>query len=64
MMSDKFASYLKREHGRLETELQAVLSSRFPDEADCARLKKLKLALKDQIREIEQQTMVQKAVMA
>lgn len=54
-MSDRFASYLKREHSRLETELQAALKSRFPDEEACVRLKKLKLAIKDQIREVEQQ---------
>jgi len=56
-MSDRFANYLRREHGRLETELQSALSSRFPDEKACVRLKKLKLAVKDQIREAEQQAM-------
>lgn len=54
-MSDRFLTYLKREHSRLEEELRTALKSRFPDEVRCARLKKLKLAVKDQIEEAERQ---------
>ncbi|MBU3077461.1 DUF465 domain-containing protein [Sphingomonas quercus] len=52
-MSDRFARYLHREHSRLEVELEAALRKRFPDELACNRLKKLKLVVKDQIREAE-----------
>jgi len=48
-MSDRFLSYLKREHDRLETAISNMRSSRVPDEAAIARLKKQKLAVKDQI---------------
>ena len=47
-MSDRFIEYLKREHARLEKELESA-SQRFPDQAQLARLKKLKLAVRDQI---------------
>jgi len=48
-MSDRFIEYLKRDHARLEKELESASSQRFPDQAQLARLKKLKLAVRDQI---------------
>lgn len=40
---------LKLVHARLESEIRAELKSRFPDQGRVARLKKLKLAIKDQL---------------
>lgn len=48
-MSERFLSYLKHEHERLEAAIDQLRSSRFPDDAAIARLKKQKLAVKDQI---------------
>lgn len=48
-MSRPFLSYLEREHERLEQELTTLLQQRFPDPLQVARLKKLKLAMRDQI---------------
>ncbi|MGE0774583.1 MAG: YdcH family protein [Sphingomonadaceae bacterium] len=48
-MSDKFVAYLRKEHQRLEDQLAAALKDPFPDQLLIARLKKLKLAIKDQI---------------
>lgn len=48
-MSDKFIDYLKREHARLESELDQANKQVVPDQMTIARLKKLKLAIKDQI---------------
>lgn len=48
-MSDEFIDYLKREHQRLEREIEAELGQVRPDDVLLARLKKLKLVLKDQI---------------
>lgn len=48
-MSDKFVAYLRKEHERLENEIAAALKERFHDQVLIARLKKLKLAIKDQI---------------
>jgi hypothetical protein len=48
-MSDRFIEYLKREHARLEKELESASSQRFPDQAQLARLKKLKLAVRDPV---------------
>ena len=48
-MSDKFVAYLKREHARLESELDRANRQRVPDQMAIARLKKLKLAIEDQI---------------
>jgi hypothetical protein len=48
-MSDKFIDYLKREHARLESELDQANKQLVPDQMTIARLKKLKLAIKDQI---------------
>ena len=41
--------YLRREHARLEAEIDREARQRVPDEVLIARLKKLKLAVKDQI---------------
>jgi len=48
-MSDRFVEYLKREHARLENELERANKMVVPDQMTIARLKKLKLAVKDQI---------------
>ena len=48
-MSDRFLAYLTREHDRLEAAIVDLRSRRLPDEAAIARLKKQKLAVKDQI---------------
>jgi hypothetical protein len=48
-MSQKFLDYLNREHARLEQEIEVLMKRRLPDEIGIARLKKLKLAVKDQI---------------
>jgi hypothetical protein len=48
-MSSKHIEYLRREHARLEAEIDREAHQRRPDEVLIARLKKLKLAVKDQI---------------
>jgi hypothetical protein len=48
-MSDKFISYLQTEHQRLEREIEDELKQLRPDDILLARLKKLKLVIKDQI---------------
>lgn len=53
-MSDKFIDHLKREHARLERELDRASRQTVPDQMTVARLKKLKLAVKDQIAQHEQ----------
>lgn len=52
-MSDYLLNYLKREHARLESELATVEAKFLPDQIQVQRLKKLKLAVKDQIAQIE-----------
>lgn len=42
-------NYLRREHARLDAELARIARERCPDEILVARLKKLKLAVKDQM---------------
>lgn len=49
-MSEKYLDYLRREHARLETEIVRESRKPNPDDLLIARLKKLKLAHKDQIR--------------
>lgn len=49
-MTDRYLDYLSREHARLENEIQLESKRLRPDEVLIARLKKLKLALKDQMR--------------
>lgn len=48
-MSSKHIDYLRREHARLDAEIDREVQKRRPDEILIARLKKLKLAIKDQI---------------
>lgn len=48
-MYDHYLIYLNREHARLEAEISNEESRPFPDTFAIARLKKLKLAVKDQI---------------
>ena len=49
-MTEKYLDYLSREHARLENEIRLERKRPRPDEVLIARLKKLKLALKDQMR--------------
>jgi len=48
-MSSKHINYLRREHARLDAEIEREAQRLRPDEVLIARLKKLKLAIKDQI---------------
>ena len=48
-MSDTYLTYLRREHARLDAEIVREGRQPWPDEIQIARLKKLKLAVKDQI---------------
>ncbi len=48
-MSSKHIDYLRREHARLEAEIDREARQRRPDEILIARLKKLKLVIKDEI---------------
>jgi hypothetical protein len=52
-MSERFLHYLKREHERLEESIERERQRPLPDQLQLARLKKLKLAVRDQIAEIE-----------
>jgi uncharacterized protein YdcH (DUF465 family) len=47
-MSDRVYRLLER-HQRLDSHLQLARSRRWPDPFEIARLKKLKLALKDRV---------------
>ena len=49
-MTDRYLDYLSCEHARLENEIRLESKRPKPDEVLIARLKKLKLALKDQMR--------------
>lgn len=48
-MSKRFFQYLEREHARLDAAIQAVQARLRPDDVELARLKRLKLAVKDQL---------------
>ncbi|WP_303758803.1 DUF465 domain-containing protein [Sphingobium yanoikuyae] len=50
MMTKRYLEYLSREHARLEDEIRMESKRLRPDEVLIARLKKLKLALKDQMQ--------------
>jgi hypothetical protein len=50
-MSEQFLRYLKKEHARLEAAIAAERARPLPDQLQVARLKKLKLAVRDQIAE-------------
>lgn len=49
-MTDRYLDYLSREHARLENEIRLESKRPKPDEVLIARLKKLKLAVKDQMQ--------------
>ena len=49
-MTERYLEYLSREHARLEDEIRREGKRPRPDEVLIARLKKLKLALKDQMQ--------------
>ena len=49
-MTDRYLDYLSREHARLENEIQLESKRPRPDEVLIVRLKKLKLALKEQMQ--------------
>ena len=53
-MSDNHLDYLRREHARLDTEIAREARRPRPDELLIARLKKLKLAVKDQLASWQQ----------
>lgn len=48
-MSNRFFGYLEREHARLDSTIRREQAKLRPDEIEIARLKKLKLAVKDQL---------------
>lgn len=50
-MSERFLHYLRREHARLEDLIERERQRSQPDQLQLARLKKLKLAVRDQIAE-------------
>jgi hypothetical protein len=50
----KLIDTLKRRHARLDHELAAERARRMPDPARVARLKKLKLAVKDRLALLRQ----------
>jgi hypothetical protein len=52
-MSERFLHYLRREHARLEHSIDRERQRPRPDQLQLARLKKLKLAVRDQIAEVE-----------
>jgi hypothetical protein len=57
-MSERFLTYLKGEHDRLEAAIEEQRSRLFPDSAAIARLKKQKLAVKDQIAQWQRDSSV------
>ncbi|ATE63173.1 YdcH family protein [Rhizorhabdus dicambivorans] len=48
-MSERFLHYLEKEHARLEAAITEQLARLRPDDLEVARLKKAKLAVRDQI---------------
>ena len=52
-MSERFLHYLRREQARLQAAIDRELERVLPDQLQLARLKKLKLAVRDQIAEVE-----------
>jgi hypothetical protein len=49
-MTDRYLDYLSREHARLEEEIRQESKRPWPDDVLIARLKKMKLAVKDQMQ--------------
>ena len=58
-MSDRVFRLLER-HQRLDSHLQLARSRRWPDPFEIARLKKLKLALRDRVAQMLSQHRVQR----
>lgn len=52
-MSKTLLNYLQREHARLDDEISELRRHRVPDQVRIARLKKLKLAVKDQMSHLQ-----------
>jgi len=48
-MSERFFSYLEREHARLEELIADQLARPRPDDLEIGRLKRAKLLVKDQL---------------
>lgn len=55
-MSKILLNYLQREHARLDDEISELSRDRIPDRVRIARLKKLKLALKEQISHLQSES--------
>ncbi|MFC4256663.1 DUF465 domain-containing protein [Altererythrobacter xixiisoli] len=55
-MSDNYIERLRREHARLEGELEEELSRTCPDQMQVKRLKKMKLAVKDLMAMVQEGT--------
>jgi len=55
MSNEHYLNYLRREHARLEGEIATETRRASPDQILLARLKKLKLAVKDQITQYERE---------
>ena len=51
-MSKTLSNYLQREHARLDREIATISRHPIPDQFQLARLKKLKLAVKDQLSQL------------
>ena len=51
-MSERFVNYLRREHARLEESIERERQGPLPDQLQLARLRKLKLAVRDHIAEV------------
>lgn len=51
-MSKSLSNYLQREHARLDREIATISRRPIPDQFQLARLKKLKLAVKDQLSQL------------
>jgi hypothetical protein len=49
IMTDRYLNYLQGEHARLDAEIRAEERRRAPDQILIARLKKVKLGIKDQL---------------
>ena len=60
-MSNNFLKYLQREHARLGDEIARASRRPVPEQMQLARLKKLKLAVRDQIAQAERDSRVSAA---
>lgn len=55
-MSKNLLNYWQREHARLDNEIAATSQHPVPDQIHLARLKKLKLAVKDRLSQMESES--------